>query len=193
MVNMVDYLLEQGPHIDVAALEAPHNIFQMIERNVERLDSDQQRVLEAASVAGAEFSAAAVAAAFGSSVTEIEACCMRLSRREQFVAADGTVQWPDGTVASMFRFHHTFYSEVLYGRLAAGQRIELHRRIAEREETDWGERANEIAAELAHHYTQAREIEQAVRYWGTAASNALNRSANIEAIDQLHKAIELGL
>jgi type II secretory pathway predicted ATPase ExeA len=62
MVNVVDYLLEEAPHIDEVAIETPYNIFQMIERNIERLDEREQRVLEAASVAGAEFSATAVAA-----------------------------------------------------------------------------------------------------------------------------------
>ncbi len=56
---------------------------------------------------------------------------MRLARHEQFVGAKGPVTWPDGTVASGFRFHHALYQETLYGRLPAGHRIELHRRIAQ--------------------------------------------------------------
>jgi tetratricopeptide (TPR) repeat protein len=124
-------------------------------------------------------------------VTEIEARCMSLSRREQFVSADGKIEWPDGTVASKFRFQHTLYGKVLYGRLAAAQRIELHRHIAEREEAAWGERAKEISAELAHHYTEAGRIERAIHYWRTAGSRALDRSANVEAVAHLHKAMEL--
>jgi len=63
MVNVVDFLVEQGSLLDASKIEAPRNIRQMIERNLQRLGADEQRVLEAASVAGAEFSAAAVAAA----------------------------------------------------------------------------------------------------------------------------------
>ncbi len=44
-------------------LDALRSIRQMIERNLERLKPEEQAVLEGASVAGAEFSAAAVAAA----------------------------------------------------------------------------------------------------------------------------------
>jgi predicted ATPase len=102
MVNVVDYLVAQGPEFDANTIEVPRNLRQMIERNLEGLSPDEQSMLEAASVAGAEFSAAAVAAALERSVAEIEACCTRLSRREQFVGAMEPITWPDGTIASGF-------------------------------------------------------------------------------------------
>jgi len=83
MVNIIDYLLEQGSLLDASKVEAPRNIRQMIERNLQRLTADEQRMLEAASVAGAEFSAAAVAAALQQPVAEIEASCSRLSKRRE--------------------------------------------------------------------------------------------------------------
>ena len=92
-------------------------------------------------------------------------CCTRLSRREQFRRLSrGPITWPDGTVATSFRFHHALYQEVLYGRLSAGYQVQLHRRIAMREEAGYGERAGEVATELANHYrranlTLAKQIE----------------------------------
>ncbi len=163
----------------------------MIERNLERLSPDEQSVLEAASVAGAEFSAAAVAAALERSVPEIEACCTKLSRRELFVRAKGPVTWPDGTVATGFRFHHALYQETLYGRLPAGHRIELHRRIAQREETAYGERAAEIAAELAHHYAGANHRDEAIKYLQLAGERASLRGAIVEAEGHYRRAIDL--
>src|ERR1700719_1058433 len=97
MVNVVDYLVEQGSLLDANKIEAPRGILQMIERNLERLNPDEQRVLEAGSVVGAEFSAAAVAAALERPLGEIEATCTRLSRHELFVTANGISEWPDGT------------------------------------------------------------------------------------------------
>ena len=99
MINVVDYLVDAGllagsrearaaesAEILVAdRIEVPRGVSQMIERNLERLRPEEQAVLEAASVAGAEFSAAAVAAALERPQNEVEACCARLSRREQFV------------------------------------------------------------------------------------------------------------
>src|SRR5260370_28737140 len=124
----------------------------MIDRNLEGLSPDERSILQGASVAGLEFSAAAVAAAVEQPVSEIEECCSRLSRREQFVTAKNVSTWPDGTVAATYEFRHALYRDVLYERVPAGQRGELHRRVAERQESAYGEREAEIAAELPHHF-----------------------------------------
>jgi len=129
-------------------------------------------VLEAASVAGAEFSTAAVAAALEQPLTDIERCCKRLSRDERFVQADGVSEWPDRTVAESFHFRHALYRDVLYGRVPASYRIELHRRIAEREESAYGEQAADIATELAHHYSRANHTNKAIQYLQLAGERA---------------------
>jgi len=191
MVNVVDYLLEQGSLADASKIEAPRSILQMIERNLERLNPEAQRVLEAASIAGAEFSAAAVAAALERPLSEIEATCARLSRNEQFVAAIGTSAWPDGTVASSFRFLHSLYGDVLYGQVPAGYRVELHRRIAARLEKAHGERAGEIATELAHHNSRANDRNNAIEYLQIAGKRAGARYAMVEAERHYSNALEL--
>ena len=172
-------------------IETPRGIRQMIERNLERLNPAAQRVLEAASIAGAEFSAAAVAAALERPVSEIETTCARLSRHEQFVTAAGTSEWPDGTVASSFRFLHSLYGDVLYGRVPAGHRVELHRRIAARLEQAHGERAGEIATELAHHYSRANDRNKAIEYLQIAGRRAGTRYAMVEAERHYSNALEL--
>ena len=205
MVNVVEYLIEHevlktlgtasaaqariAPGPD--SINIPSSIVEMIEHNLDRLNPDEQRVLEAASVAGGEFSAAAIAAALGRSVDESEACCARLSRRHQFLRTLDTNEWPDGTMALTFRFQHSLYEEVLHQRLPAGHRVELHRRIAERLEIAWGEHTEEIAAELGQHFTEAGLSRQAIPYWQRAGQRAIDRSANIEAIGHFTKALEL--
>jgi predicted ATPase len=191
MVNVVDYLVAQGSELDASKIETPRNIRQMIERNLDQLGTEEQAVLQGASVAGGEFSAAAVAAALERPVSEIEACCTRLSRREQFVAASGMSEWPDGTVASNVCFLHALYREVLYDRVPPGHRIELHRRIAAREEIAYGERAGEIAAELADHYSRANDKSKAVKYFQLAGARAAAKGADSGAIAQLGAALEL--
>jgi predicted ATPase len=191
MVNVVDYLIEDGSLADTNKFETPGSILQLIERNLERLNPDEQRVLEAASVAGVEFSAAAVAAALERPLTEVEASCTRLSRHEQFVTAYGVSEWPDGTVASRFRFHHALYGDVLYGRMPAGHRVELHRRIAEREEKAHGERAGEIASELAHHYSRANDRNKAIEYFQIAGERSAVRYAMVEAESHYTHALKL--
>ena len=55
----------------------PATLRQLIERQLERLSEQEQQVLEAASVAGAEFAAAAVAAGVEAEVRAVEECCAR--------------------------------------------------------------------------------------------------------------------
>ena len=44
---------------------------------------------------------------------------------------------------------------------------------------------------LAHHYTEAGLIAQAIPYWQQAGQRAIQRSANVEAISHLTKGLEL--
>jgi DNA-binding winged helix-turn-helix (wHTH) protein/tetratricopeptide (TPR) repeat protein len=205
VVNLVDNLVAQGvldpsgmgqrtevvPLLDPSHGEMPRSILEMIERNVDQVASYEQLVLEVASVAGAEFSSAAVAAALEQPLREIESCCKRLSRHERFVQADGVTQWPDRTVAEGFHFRHALYRDVLYDRVPASHRIELHRRIAEREESAYGEQAGKIATELAHHYSRANHANKAIQYLQLAGERACARSAVIEAERHYSAAFEL--
>ena len=203
MVNVVENLLRQGKCIDesepehlqavVEAVqrEVPENLQQLIERQFDQLSPEEQRVLEVASVAGIEFSAAAVAVGVEAEVGTVERVCAGLTRREQFLQASGIAEWPDGTVAARYRFLHALYREVVYERVTASRRQHLHRQIGERVEQAYGEQAKEIAAELALHFEQGREYRQAIRYLQQAGENAVRRSAHQEAISLLTKGLAL--
>jgi hypothetical protein len=204
MINVVDYLVEAGllmnssnvgeeslETLRAEHLDAPRTIRQLIERNLERLKPEEQAVLEGASVAGVEFSAASIAAALERPQTEIEACCTRLSRHEQFISTQGPVTWPDGTIAAGFRFHHALYQEVLYDRLSVSHRLQLHQRIAAREEMGYGDRTSEVATELARHYTLANVKNKAIQYLRVAGERAVNRGAAVEAEKQYRCALKL--
>jgi predicted ATPase len=138
--------------LEQVTLGVPVTIQQMIGRHFERLSAEEQHVLEAAGVAGESFSAAAVAAGLEAESDRVEAWCEGLARREQFLQAQELVTWPDGTIAGRYRFVHALYQQVMYERIGAARRVQLHWRIGERLETGYGERVNEIAAELAVHF-----------------------------------------
>ncbi len=203
MVNLVDYLVTQGvlARIDgqwtlqgeVRGVETwvPGSLQQMIEKQIERLSSTEKRMLEVASVAGAEFSAATVAAGVGAEIDEIEEQCSELAHHEQFLGARGTAEWPDGTVAMRYGFLHALYQDALYGRLTARRRQRLHRQIGERVEQAYGERAREMAAELAMHFERGREYNKAIQYLQQAGLNAEARSAYHEARSLFLRGIDL--
>jgi len=203
MVMMVDYLVAQGTIGEVAGqwqlrarLEdivegVPDSLRQLIEQQLERLAKEEQQVLEVASVAGAEFSAAAVAAGLGAQGERVEEWGEALVRRGQFLQAQGTERLPDGTITGRYSFLHALYQKVLYERLAVTRRLRLHRRIGEGREAVYGHRVGDIAAELAMHFERGQDYRRAVQYLEQAAQNALRRSANREAIDHLSRGLEL--
>ena len=143
-----------------AALEevdvgVPESLRQMIERRMGQLGEDERQVLAAGSVAGMEFSAASVAAALHRTPADVEESCDELARRQLFIRSLGAGEWPDRTVASRYRFVHALHRNALYQSISPARRREFHQSIGEREEMGYGDRARDIAAELAAHFEQA--------------------------------------
>ena len=161
MVNVVEDWVRRGwlaqvhehwtLRAELAALagSVPESLRQMLEQQLDRLSPGEQRVLAVGSVAGATFSAAAVAAGLNAEVVQVEEWCTNLARRRQWLEACGEQHWPDGTVAGGYRFTYALYQEVAYTRLTAARRVEVHRRIGTRLEAGSGAQARQIAAELA--------------------------------------------
>ena len=199
MVTLVESWLTQGVLLEqdgawalpagVEALQdsVPDSLRQMIDRQLDWLSAEEQRVLEAASVAGAEFSAAAVAAGLAQEAERVDDWCTSLARRGQFLRASGEQTWPDGTVAGCYRFVHALYQQVLYQRVSAAQRVRLHQRIGARLEAGHGAQAGDIAAELAMHFERGRDYQRAVQYLRQAGQRSMERSAYVEAVAHLHQ------
>jgi len=203
LVNMIEHFLARGLIIqgesqwsltctvDDLYTETPASIQHIIEAQIDRLTPQERRVLEVASVAGMDFSAAAVAAALDTDLENIEACCEELARRGQFLRAQGVDEWPDGTVAARYEFMHSLYQQAWYERVTAGRRVRLHQRIGECSERAYGEQVRQIAAELAVHFERGRDLQRAIRYRYDAADNAARRFGYQEAISHLLRGLEL--
>ena len=204
IVNTVDDLIRQGALIEdggqwrlrADTVEAigegvPDTLRQLIERQLERLPESERRLLEVASVIGVEFTAAEVTAGLQTNSEEIESQCEQLARTGQWAQAVGVAEWPDGTISGRYSFRHALYHEVVYAQSAEVRRVQLHRRIAERKVAAYGERAREIAAELAVHFERGRDLTRAVQYLGKAGETAARCSAHQEAIAHLTKGLDL--
>jgi predicted ATPase/DNA-binding winged helix-turn-helix (wHTH) protein len=202
-VNVVDTLIAQNvisivdgqwviqKDVEQTATVVPENLRQLIERQYERLPPEAQRVLEVASVAGAGFSAAAVAAGVATTVEAVEEQCGELARQDHFLRLSGAHEWPDETVAARYSFRHALYQEALYERLSVGRRQRLHQQIGERIEQGYGDQVREIAAELAMHFERGRAYAKAVHYHHEASENAVRRNAQQEAIKHISTGLVL--
>jgi predicted ATPase len=176
---------------DKIELGVPDNIRQMIERQVELLDPDKQRTLEAASVAGLEFSTLALAAGLEEDPLDVEERCVELARQRQYIQDCGIHELPNGEVTTRYGFVHALYQNVLYERLPETRRAQMHRLIAERGEQVYGERAPEISVELAMHFERGRDYLRAAHYLKVGANIAIRRFAYQEAVSLARRGIEL--
>ena len=113
-----------------------------------------------------------------------------LAERGHVVDKREIEQWPDGTVSACYVFAHRFFQQVLYERLGDAHRVRVHRLIGERKEAAYGNRAAEIAGELALHFECGRDHNRAALYHWAAAENALRRNAFREAASHLRSALE---
>jgi predicted ATPase len=203
LVNIVEHLVQQGwvvrragawtlragSEAQVASL--PEGLRQLLLRRIQALSPEARRVLEAASVAGEQFTVAAVAAGVQCPVEDMEASCEELAAQHQFLDDLGVREWPDGTTSGRYRFTHALYRQVLYEGLGTARRQQLHRRIGLRLEAGYGGQAWGIAAQLAVHFERGGEILWAVTYWQQAGENAARRNAYAEAIAALRTGLAL--
>lgn len=200
LTNVVEYVIARdidvtGGHLFPAMEQmldvVPQSLQQLIEQQLDRLSLEDQHLLEVASVAGVEFSAAAVAAGLERDVVAVEERCRELARHRQFLQTRGVEEWPDETVATRFGFIHSLYQQVLYQRVTEAQKARLHVRIGTCIETGYHTQTKDVAAVLAMHFRNGRDYRRAVYYLHQAAENAVWRCAFQEANAHFTKGIEL--
>ena len=89
-----------------------------------------------------------------------------------------------------YLFKHALVQDAAYGTLLREPRRALHARIAEALETQFAEIAENRPELVARHCTEAGLIEKAARLWGKAGQRSLERSALVEAAEQLTRALD---
>jgi predicted ATPase/class 3 adenylate cyclase len=90
-----------------------------------------------------------------------------------------------------YLFKHALIQDTAYQSLLKSTRQQLHQRSARVLEERFPE-VKETQPELvAHHYTEAGLIEQALPYWQQAGQRANQRSAYVEAVAHLTKGLAL--
>ena len=89
-----------------------------------------------------------------------------------------------------YLFKHALVQDAAYGTLLREPRRALHARIAETLESQFAEIAESQPELLARHCTEAGLIEKAAGLWGKAGQRSLERSALVEAVEQLTRALD---
>jgi len=90
-----------------------------------------------------------------------------------------------------YTFKHALIQDAAAQSLLKSTRLHYHQRIAQVLEAQFPGTTEGQPELLAHHYTEAGLIEQAVDYWQKAGQSAVQRSAHVEAISHLTQGLEL--
>ncbi len=179
----------EGSELNWEAL--PTRVDAVIEERIGRLPEKLREVLKIASVEGESFTAEVVARMKKTDVHEmVRILSSELDKRHHLVSAKG-IRRVDGQRLSMYSFQHILFQRYLYSSLDEVERSHLHEEVGTVLETFYGEQAEEIAAQLAHHFQEAAIVPKAIVYLYKAGSRAAQLSANEEAISHFNKVLKL--
>ncbi|WP_198026511.1 AAA family ATPase [Bradyrhizobium sp. ARR65] len=151
-----------------------------------RLDrlTESKAVAQIGAAIGREFSFELLAAVVPSNPKELEAA-LTLLEAADLISAGGSP--PDVT----YTFKHALVQEAAYSTLLISRRQKLHQRIAETLQSRFSQIAEVQPELLAHHFSEAGLVIEAIDWWERAALRSAQRSNNIEAVSQFDRALKL--
>lgn len=168
----------------IADLRLPTTVQGVLTARMDRLAPDEKSLLQTLAVIGREFSSSLLCKV----VTEREDELHRLLSRLQ--TGEFVYEQPAFPEVE-YIFKHALTQEVAYNSLLLERRKILHERTAQAIEDVYRQRLDDHYSELAYHYSRSGNTQKAVDYLQLAGQQAVQRSANEEAITHLSAALEL--
>jgi predicted ATPase len=167
--------------VPASALAVPASLHASLLARLDRLGPGKE-VAQIGAAIGREFSHALLAAVIAKPEAELHAALDRL-------ISAGLLFRQGLAPHASYLFKHALVQEAAYGTLLRESRRALHARIVETIERDFSEVVENQPELLARHCTVARLLEKAAALWGKAGLRSLARSALLEAIEQLTRAL----
>ncbi len=168
----------------------PARVEGVIEERISRLEDDLKETLTVASVEGVDFTAQIVAR-----VREVKERALvrqlsqELDKVHRLVQEHGILEILKHRLYQ-YRFRHQMFQKHLYNGLGDFERTELHREVGSILEDVYGDRARDIAPQLAFHFSEAGDSERALEYLLQAGDQARMVYANAEAIRFYRQALK---
>ena len=149
-----------------------------------RLDrlSSAKEVAQIGAAIGREFSYALLAGVARKTDVEVKSALDRL-------VTAGLLFREGAPPHASYLFKHALVQDAAIATLPREARRTLHARIAQTLESQFAEMVKNEPEVLARHFTEAGLIANAARQWGKAGQRSLDRSALIEAVEQLTRAL----
>jgi class 3 adenylate cyclase/predicted ATPase len=165
-----------------SALAVPASLQASLMARLDRLGSARE-VAQVGAAIGRQFSHALLAAVVRKPEADINPSLDRL-------VAAGLLFRQGVAPHATYLFKHALVQDAAYGTLLRERRRALHARIAQTLESQFADIAENQPELLARHFTEAGLIEKAAGLWGKAGQRSLERSALVEAVEQLSRALD---
>jgi class 3 adenylate cyclase/predicted ATPase len=167
----------------LTGLEIPVTLHDSLMARLDRMGSAKE-VAQLGAVIGGEFSYELLHAVHPIDEENLQRALRNLADAEMLYVRGSAPE-------ASYLFKHALIRDAAYETLLRSRRKELHSRIAEVLLRQFPPRVTSAPELLAHHYTEAGLIPEAIIYWERAGQRASQRSAHAEAISHLTKALEL--
>jgi class 3 adenylate cyclase/predicted ATPase len=164
------------------ALAVPATLHASLMARLDRLGPAKELAQIGATI-GREFLHSLLAAVVRKPETELQTALDRL------IGAGLLLRQGSAPYATYF-FKHVLVRDAAYSTLLREPRRALHVRIAETLESQFAEISETQPELLARHCTEAGQIEKAAALWGKAGLRSAQRSALVEAAEQLRRALD---
>ena len=166
-----------------ASLRVPETLSDAL---MERLDraAPSRRVAQIAAVIGREFSDDLLSAAARIDEEDMQSA-LSLLEQADIIYRVGISPFV------RFAFKHVLLRDAIYNSLLKSKRQQIHADIAAILVHDFPKLVENQPEVLALHYQEASNHQMAIRYWFESGQRALAHSANVEAIANFRKALQL--
>jgi class 3 adenylate cyclase len=135
----------------------PDSLQALIAARLDTLPHERKSLLQDAAVIGKVFWAGALAEISGHADHDVEVALHELARKELVRPARTSAMEGENE----YSFWHLLVRDVAYSQIPRAERARRHRAAAAWIERKAGERVEDLAEVLAHHYLQAQELAQA--------------------------------
>jgi class 3 adenylate cyclase/predicted ATPase len=187
--EMTKAVLEEGAArhtvsaVPSPALAVPASLHASLMARLDRLGPAKETA-QTGSAIGREFSHALLAAVALKPEGELASALDRLVQA-------GLLFLQGAPPLASYLFKHALVQDAAYGTLLREPRRALHARIAQALESQFAETAESLPEVLARHCAEAGNVEKAAVLWGKAGQRSAQRSALVEAAEQLKRALNL--
>jgi class 3 adenylate cyclase/predicted ATPase/energy-coupling factor transporter ATP-binding protein EcfA2 len=164
------------------ALAVPATLHASLMARLDRLGPAKELAQIGAAI-GREFSHPLLVAVVRKPEAEVQTTLDRLIRT-------GLLLRRGGAPYPTYSFKHALVRDAAYSTLLREPRRALHARIAQTLESQFAEISENQPELLAWHWTEAGQIEKAAALWGKAGLRSAQRSALVEATEQLRRALD---